>query len=50
MIMIMMKNIWKINLMKTIEIPTITIVVRTIFFENKKYYSQVFLDECMYKI
>ena len=35
---------------KTVEIPTITIVVRAIFLENNKYYSQVFLDECLYKI
>ena len=35
---------------KTVEIPTITIVVRAIFLENSKYYSQTFLDECLYKI
>ena len=35
---------------KTMEIPTITIVVRAIFLENSKYYPQVFLDECLYKI
>ena len=35
---------------KTIEIPSMTIVVRVIFYENKKYYLQVFLDECLYKI
>ena len=34
---------------KTIEIPMVTIVVRTTFHENK-YYSQVFLDECSYKL
>ena len=34
---------------KTIEILTITIVVRAVFLENKKYYPQVFLDECLYK-
>ena len=33
---------------KTGEIPTITIVVRAIFLENK-YYPQVFLAECLYK-
>ena len=32
---------------KTIEIPTITIVVRAVFQENNKYYPQVFLDECL---
>ena len=27
-----------------------TIVVRPVFHENNKYYPQVFLDECLYKI
>ena len=35
---------------KTIEIPTMTIVVRTVFCENNKCYPQNFLDECLYKI
>ena len=35
---------------KTIEIPTLIIVVRAIFHENIKYYPQFFLDECLYKI
>ena len=35
---------------KTIEIPTVTILVRAVFHENNKYYPQVFLDECLYKI
>ena len=29
-------------LTKTIEIPIVTIVVRTVFYENNKYYPQVF--------
>ena len=29
---------------KTIEIPSIIIVVRAVFHENNKYYPQVFLD------
>ena len=32
---------------KTIEIPSMIIVVRAIFLENNKYYLQVFLDECL---
>ena len=40
----------ELSLNKTIEIPTITIVVRAVFHENKKYYPQVFLDECLYQI
>ena len=35
---------------KTIEIPPITIFVRAVFHENNKYYLQVFLDECLYKL
>ena len=35
---------------KIIEIPTLAIVVRAVFLENNKYYPQVFLDECLYKI
>ena len=38
----------ELPLNKTIEINTITIVVRTIFYENNKYYPQVFLDECLF--
>ena len=39
-----------LSLNKTIEIPIMTIVIRAAFFENNKYYPQVFLDECLYKI
>ena len=35
----------ELTLNKTIEIPSMTIVVRAIFYENNKYYPQVFLDE-----
>ena len=40
----------ELPLNKTIEIPTLTVVVRAFFLENNKYYLQVFLDECLYKI
>ena len=40
----------ELPLNKTVEIPTITEVVRAIFLENNKYYPQVSLDECLYKI
>ena len=40
----------ELPLNKTIEIPSMTIVVGTIFLENNKYYPQGFLDECLYKI
>ena len=37
---------------KTLEIPIVTYsyVVRTVFHENNKYYPQVFIDECLYKV
>ena len=40
----------ELPLNKTIEIPTMTVVVRAIFLENSKYYPLVFLDECLYKL
>ena len=33
-----------------IEIHNLTIVFRAVFYENKKCYPQVFLDECLYKL
>ena len=35
---------------KTIEIPIVTLVIKAVFHENNKYYSQVFLDEYLYKL
>ena len=35
---------------KMIEIPSPIIVIRSAFHENNKYYPQVFVDECLYKI
>ena len=35
---------------KTIEISTVTVVLRAAFYENNKYYPEVFLDECLYKL
>ena len=40
----------KLPLNKMTEIPVMVIVVRAIFYENNKYYPQVFLDECLYEI
>ena len=40
----------ELPLNKTTELPNMTIVVRAIFLEDNKYYPQVFLDECLYKI
>ena len=54
--MIMLENIWKSNLIwmmrplnKTVEINSMVIVVFAVFYENNKYYLQVFLNECLYK-
>ena len=40
----------ELPLNKTIEIPTMAIVIRVVFHENNKYYPQIFLDECLYKL
>ena len=40
----------ELPLNKMIEIPSLIIVVRAIFHENRKYYPHVFLDECLYKL
>ena len=40
----------QLPLNKTIEIPSMAIVAGAIFYENNKYYPQVFLDECFYKL
>ena len=40
----------ELPLNKKIEIPSMVIVARAVFNENNKYYLQVFLDECLYKL
>ena len=40
----------ELPLNKTIEIPSMGIVVRAVFHANNKYYLQVFLDECLDKL
>ena len=40
----------ELPLNKIREVPGIIIVVRAVFHGNNKYYRQVFLDECLYKI
>ena len=37
----------ELPLNKTIEIPSMIIIVRAVFNENNKYYLHVFLDECL---
>ena len=40
----------ELPLNKTIEIRSMIIVVRAVLHGNNKYYLQVFLDECLYKL
>ena len=40
----------ELTLNKMIEISTMAITVRGIFYENKKYYPKVFLEEYLYKL
>ena len=35
---------------KIVKLRMLTIIVRTIFEEDGKYYSQVFLDDCLYEV
>ena len=33
-----------------LKLHMLTVTVRSVFEDNSKYYSQVFLDECLYKL
>ena len=35
---------------KQIKFPTPTVIIRCVFQNGKKFYSQVYLDECRYKL
>ena len=35
---------------KTLKIHNTTIIVRSVFQEDDKYYPQVFLDDCLYEL
>ena len=35
---------------KQLKFFNLTIIVRTVFEEDGKYYSQIFLDECLYEV
>ena len=39
-----------ISLNKIINLPTITIIIRSVTQKNNKYYPQIFLDECLYQV
>ena len=35
---------------KQLIFPTMTIVVRSVFQEDRKYYPQIYIDECLYEL
>ena len=35
---------------KTLKLHNMTIIVRSVFEEDGKYYPEVFLDECLYEL
>ena len=37
-------------LSKTLKLHKLTVIVRSVFEEDGKYYPQVFLDECLYEV
>ena len=39
-----------LQLNKTLRLHNLTIIVRSVFEEDGKYYPQVFLDECFYEV
>ena len=40
----------ELPLNKTIEIPSMVVVVKAMSNEDNKFYPQFFLDECLYKL
>ena len=39
-----------LSLKKTLELRNMIIVAKAVFYEDKKYYPQVFLNEDLYKL
>ena len=35
---------------KTLKLHNVTIIIRSVFKEDGKFYPQVFLDECLYEL
>ena len=35
---------------KPLKFPTLTIIIRCVFQEDEKLYSQIYLHECLYKL
>ena len=40
----------KLPLNKQLKFLNVTIVIRSVFEEDGKYYPQAFLDDCLYKL
>ena len=40
----------KLSLNKQLKYLSVTIVIRSVFEEDGKYYSQAFLDDCLYEL
>ena len=39
-----------LSLNKILKFDMLTIIVRSVFEEDGKYYPQIFLDECLYAV
>ena len=37
-------------LKKPLKFPALTIIIRCVFQEGEKFYPQIYLDECLYKL
>ena len=35
---------------KTLKLHNITVIIKSVFEEDDKYYPKVFLDECLYEL
>ena len=40
----------ELSLNKLINFQTITVIIRSVFEEDGKYYPQIFLDKCLYEL
>ena len=40
----------KLSLNKKLHFPSVTIVIRSVFEEDCKYYPRAFLDDCFYEL
>ena len=40
----------ELPLNKLVNFPTMTIIIRSVFEEDGKYYPQIFSDKCLYEL